>query len=105
MNSVIGRLPLGLSRTGGVIMGTRCGDLDPGVLVYLMREKELRFRASRAGSQADDGTWSRSMKANPKGILNMVKIDAACCWALWSVPFADNRERRRRREHYSAELL
>ena len=45
------------------------------------------------------------MKADPKGILNMVKIDAACCWALWSVQFADNRERRRRREHYSAELL
>jgi acetate kinase len=41
MNSVIGRLPLGLSRTGGVIMGTRCGDLDPGVLVYLMREKNF----------------------------------------------------------------
>ena len=45
MNSVIGRLPLGLSRTGGVIMGTRCGDLDPGVLVYLMREKN--FDAAR----------------------------------------------------------
>ena len=45
------------------------------------------------------------MKADPKGILNMVKIAAACCWALWSVQFADNRERRRRREHYSAELL
>ena len=41
MNSVIGRLPLGLSPTGGVIMGTRCGDLDPGVLVYLMREKNF----------------------------------------------------------------
>ena len=41
MNSVIGRLPLGLSRTGGGIMGTRCGDLDPGVLVYLMREKNF----------------------------------------------------------------
>ena len=33
---------MGLTPTGGVIMGTRCGDLDPGVLVYLMREKELR---------------------------------------------------------------
>ena len=25
MNSVIGRLPLGLNPAGGVIMGTRCG--------------------------------------------------------------------------------
>jgi acetate kinase len=30
---------MGLTPSGGVIMGTRSGDLDPGVLVYLMREK------------------------------------------------------------------
>ncbi len=35
---------MGLTPTGGVIMGTRSGDLDPGVLVYLMREK--RFDAA-----------------------------------------------------------
>jgi hypothetical protein len=32
---------MGLTPTGGVIMGTRCGDLDPGVLVYLVREKKF----------------------------------------------------------------
>jgi acetate kinase len=32
---------MGLTPTGGVIMGTRTGDLDPGVLVYLVREKKL----------------------------------------------------------------
>ena len=32
---------MGLTPTGGVVMGTRSGDLDPGVLVYLMREKKL----------------------------------------------------------------
>lgn len=30
---------MGFSPTGGFMMGTRSGDLDPGVLVYLMREK------------------------------------------------------------------
>ena len=30
---------MGLTPTGGVIMGTRTGDLDPGVLVWLAREK------------------------------------------------------------------
>ncbi len=35
---------MGLTPTGGVIMGTRSGDLDPGVLVYLMRQK--RFDAA-----------------------------------------------------------
>lgn len=32
---------MGLTPTGGVIMGTRTGDLDPGVLIYLMRRKEF----------------------------------------------------------------
>jgi len=29
---------MGLTPTGGVIMGTRCGDIDPGVLAYVVRE-------------------------------------------------------------------
>jgi acetate kinase len=28
---------MGLTPTGGVMMGTRCGDLDPGTVIYLMR--------------------------------------------------------------------
>jgi acetate kinase len=32
---------MGFTPTGGVMMGTRCGDLDPGVLVHLMREKQF----------------------------------------------------------------
>jgi len=42
---------MGLTPTGGVIMGTRCGDLDPGVLVYLAREKH--FDAERLESLVD----------------------------------------------------
>jgi len=30
---------MGLTPTGGVVMGTRPGDLDPGVMLYLMREQ------------------------------------------------------------------
>ena len=30
---------MGLTPSGGVTMGTRSGDLDPGVLIYLLREK------------------------------------------------------------------
>ncbi|MBI5788385.1 MAG: acetate/propionate family kinase [Candidatus Schekmanbacteria bacterium] len=30
---------MGFTPTGGFMMGTRCGDLDPGVLLYMMREK------------------------------------------------------------------
>ena len=32
---------MGLTPTGGIIMGTRSGDLDPGLLVYLTRQKTL----------------------------------------------------------------
>ncbi|MEZ2346157.1 acetate/propionate family kinase [Terriglobus sp. RCC_193] len=32
---------MGLTPTGGVVMGTRTGDLDPGVLLYLMRKEAL----------------------------------------------------------------
>jgi acetate kinase len=30
---------MGLTPSGGIMMGTRTGDLDPGVLLYLLREK------------------------------------------------------------------
>ena len=32
---------MGLTPAGGVIMGTRSGDLDPGILVYLARERNF----------------------------------------------------------------
>jgi acetate kinase len=32
---------MGLTPTGGIPMGTRSGDLDPGVLLYLMRNEKL----------------------------------------------------------------
>ncbi|HEV2679386.1 MAG TPA: acetate/propionate family kinase [Rhodanobacter sp.] len=32
---------MGLTPTGGVVMGTRTGDLDPGVVLFLMRSEKL----------------------------------------------------------------
>ena len=32
---------MGLTPTGGIPMSTRCGDLDPGVLLYLLRHEKL----------------------------------------------------------------
>ena len=42
---------MGMTPSGGVIMGTRSGDLDPGILVYLMREKS--FDAARLQALVD----------------------------------------------------
>ncbi|HXH15947.1 MAG TPA: acetate kinase [Sphingomonas sp.] len=36
---------MGLTPSGGVVMATRTGDLDPGVLLYLLREKRMTVEA------------------------------------------------------------
>ena len=35
---------MGLTPSGGVMMGTRCGDLDPGVFLYLLRQKNYSLQ-------------------------------------------------------------
>ena len=42
---------MGLTPTGGVIMGTRVGDIDPGVLLYLMRE--MKFDVAKLADLVD----------------------------------------------------
>lgn len=42
---------MGMTPSGGLIMGTRSGELDPGVLIYLMREK--KFDAARLEDMID----------------------------------------------------
>jgi len=32
---------MGMTPIGGLMMGTRCGDIDPGVLLYLLQQKQL----------------------------------------------------------------
>lgn len=32
---------MGLTPSGGVVMATRCGDVDPGLLLYLLRERRI----------------------------------------------------------------
>lgn len=78
---------MGLTPTGGVIMGTRCGDLDPGVLVYLMREKN--FDAARLETLVDhhsgllgisgfDGDMRRLHEASPTNAGARLAIQMFC---------------------------
>ena len=39
---------MGLTPSSGVMMGSRCGDIDPSVLIYLMREKKYDCNALEA---------------------------------------------------------
>ncbi len=43
---------MGLTPSGGVIMGTRCGDIDPGVLAYVVRE--LKYDAAQLQALIDE---------------------------------------------------
>ncbi|MGU3390794.1 acetate kinase [Sphingomonas sp. M1A8_2b] len=45
---------MGLTPSGGVIMATRTGDIDPGVLLYLLREKRMTVDA--LASMIDHGS-------------------------------------------------
>jgi acetate kinase len=38
---------MGFTPTGGLVMSTRCGDLDPSVVLYLIEEKGLRPAEAR----------------------------------------------------------
>ncbi len=58
---------MGMTPTGGILMGTRSGDLDPGVLVYLARTEGLDVAAleqivdREAGLEAVGGTSDMKM--------------------------------------------
>jgi acetate kinase len=54
---------MGLTPTGGVMMGSRTGDLDPGVLVYLLREKGF------------DGAMLENLVDHRSGLLGVSGID------------------------------
>ncbi len=72
---------MGLTPTGGVIMGTRCGDIDPGVLLFLIRRH--RYSAAQledlldhrsgllgiSGLSSDMRSLHQSQSANPDAAL------------------------------------
>ncbi len=55
---------MGLTPTGGVIMGTRSGDLDPGVLIYLVRLQKL------------DGEMLENLLDHQSGLLGISGISS-----------------------------
>ena len=46
---------MGLTPTGGVVMGTRPGDLDPGVVLYLLRRKDATVESVEKLLNRDSG--------------------------------------------------
>jgi acetate kinase len=78
---------MGLTPSGGVIMGTRSGDLDPGVLIYLMREKQFNAvmledlidrRSGLLGISGVDGDMRRLHDAAPSNADARLAIQMFC---------------------------
>jgi acetate kinase len=78
---------MGLTPSGGVIMGTRCGDLDPGVLVYLMREKKfdanhlealINYRSGLLGLSGIDSDMRRLHENSATSAAARLAIEMFC---------------------------
>lgn len=68
---------MGLTPTGGVMMGTRSGDLDPGVLLYLLREEGLGTEALERAVDREAGLLGVSgTTADMAELLTLANPDA-----------------------------
>ena len=56
---------MGFTPTGGIPMGTRTGDLDPGVLLYLARERGYSTSTCSSGSSNTKSGLARASGAPP----------------------------------------
>lgn len=60
---------MGLTPTGGIISGTRTGDIDPGVLLFILRK--IAEKASSAAEAADQLETVVSKKAGLLGVSDL----------------------------------
>ena len=68
---------MGLTPTGGVVMGTRSGDLDPGILIYLLREKAYNAATLERLVDAESGLLGVSeLSSDMKTLLAKRSSDA-----------------------------
>jgi acetate kinase len=96
---------MGLTPTGGVVMGTRPGDLDPGLLLYMLRHQEgradaidnlesiLNYRSGMVGlsglrndmrqiREAALGADSRASNALKVFTRSITKAIGSYCWLM-----------------------
>ncbi|HEV2646897.1 MAG TPA: acetate/propionate family kinase [Acidobacteriaceae bacterium] len=68
---------MGLTPTGGVVMGTRPGDLDPGLLLYLLRQE----RGDDAAAKVEEMLNHRAGMVGLTGLANDMKVVRAAAEA------------------------
>jgi acetate kinase len=78
---------MGFTATGGLVMGTRTGDLDPGVVLYVMERHKLSTEQARAALSHDSGMLALSAgvqagSADVRELLAREAQDPAAALAL-----------------------
>lgn len=74
---------MGLTPTGGIMMSTRSGDLDPGILTYLIREKEYNAEKLDALLNHKSGLLGISdQSSDMKKLLELAKTDEKAKMAI-----------------------
>jgi acetate kinase len=68
---------MGLTPTGGIPMGTRTGDLDPGVVLFLARAGHLDLNALESLLNHDSGLKGLSSEGKTDGISDLRELTAA----------------------------
>jgi acetate kinase len=74
---------MGLTPTGGIPMGTRSGDLDPGVLLYLLRAEKLNADELEEMLNHQSGLFGLSSgESDVKALEQLVQTDPRAALAL-----------------------
>ncbi|MBV1690412.1 acetate/propionate family kinase [Novosphingobium sp. G106] len=73
---------MGLTPSGGIIMGTRTGDIDPGTLIYLAREKGYDLAALEQHIENRSGLLGISALSSDMRVLEGAKGNASAQLAV-----------------------
>ncbi len=74
---------MGFTPTGGLMMGNRCGDLDPGVLLYLLRSKGMTVDSLSALVNQEAGLLGVSgISADMRDLLERDAADGRAALAV-----------------------
>ena len=73
---------MGLTPTGGILMGTRTGDLDPGVVFYLARERGLSIDAIESLVTRRGGLVALGGTSDMKTLLDRRTVDPRAALAV-----------------------
>jgi len=66
---------MGLSPLGGLVMGTRCGDLDSGVMLYLLRKEKLSVDQLEELLSKQSGLQAIAGKSDMESLIQCASSD------------------------------